>query len=81
MPRAAAEASFAPPTALGLPLVSTSSPICPTCGQPATLALAAPPERWECRNEACPEFGQVLDPRVDRPDIEQHGRFSDVGRD
>jgi hypothetical protein len=42
-----------------------ASPICPTCGQPATLALAAPTERWECRNEACPEFGQVLDPNTD----------------
>jgi hypothetical protein len=42
-----------------------ASPICPTCGQPATRSLAAPTERWECRNEACPEFGQVLDPRSD----------------
>jgi hypothetical protein len=64
-----------------LPLVSTPPPICPTCGQHATLALAAPTERWECRNEACPEFGQVLDPGVDRPDVEQQRRFSDVGRD
>jgi hypothetical protein len=48
-----------------LPLVDVSSPICPTCGQPASLGLAAPTERWECRNEACPEFGQLLDPRTD----------------
>ncbi len=32
---------------------------CPTCGQPATRGLP-PDERWECRNEACPEFGQEL---------------------
>lgn len=32
---------------------------CPTCGQPATRALP-PDEGWECRNEACPEFGQEL---------------------
>ena len=32
---------------------------CPTCGQPATRALG-PDDGWECRNEACPEFGQRL---------------------
>ena len=32
---------------------------CPTCGQPATRAFP-PDEGWECRNEACPEFGQPL---------------------
>ena len=32
---------------------------CPTCGQPATRAFP-PDEGWECRNEACPEFGQKL---------------------
>ena len=67
--------------ALGLVFVSMPSPVCPTCGQPATLALAAPTERWECRNEACPEFGQVLDPHTDRTDIERHGRFSNGSRD
>jgi hypothetical protein len=36
------------------------TPVCPTCGQPATRALG-PDEGWECRNEACPEFGQMLD--------------------
>jgi hypothetical protein len=46
--------------------VNTPAPICPTCDQPGTLALAAPTEQWECRNEACPEFGQVLDPNTDR---------------
>ncbi len=33
--------------------------VCPTCGQPATKAFP-PDEGWECRNEACPEFGQPL---------------------
>ena len=33
--------------------------VCPTCGQPATRAFP-PDEGWECRNEACPEFGQPL---------------------
>ncbi len=40
------------------------SSLCPTCGQPATRALG-PDEGWECRNEACPEFGQPL--RRDEP--------------
>jgi hypothetical protein len=37
-----------------------STPICPSCGQPASEALAGPEHGWECRNEACPEFGQAL---------------------
>jgi hypothetical protein len=37
------------------------APACPTCGQPATTAFG-PDEGWECRNEACPEFGQPLTP-------------------
>lgn len=41
-----------------------ASPACPTCGQPASRALG-PDEGWECRNEACPEFGQPL--REDEP--------------
>jgi hypothetical protein len=36
------------------------APLCPTCGQPASEALAGPEHGWECRNEACPEFGQAL---------------------
>ncbi len=35
-------------------------PLCPTCGQPATKALGGPEHEWECRNEACPEFGQPV---------------------
>lgn len=37
-------------------------PLCPSCGQPASEALAGPAHGWECRNEACPEYGQSIDP-------------------
>jgi hypothetical protein len=40
-----------------------SAPACPTCGQPASVSLAGPEHGWECRNEACPEFGQAVHPR------------------
>jgi hypothetical protein len=46
------------------PAVS-SPPVCPTCGQPASEALGGPEHDWECRNEACPEFGQPL--QADEP--------------
>jgi hypothetical protein len=36
------------------------APRCPDCGQPASTALAGPEHGWECRNEACPEFGQPI---------------------
>jgi hypothetical protein len=36
------------------------APLCPTCGQPASQALGGPEHEWECRNEACPEFGQPV---------------------
>ena len=39
--------------------------MCPTCTQPATASF--PGEGWECRNEACPEFGQPV--RADEPPI------------
>jgi hypothetical protein len=35
-------------------------PICPTCGQPASEALGGPEHDWQCRNEACSEFGQPV---------------------
>jgi hypothetical protein len=44
-------------------MTAAEPPICPTCGQPATEGLVAPANTWECENEACPEFGQVV--RVD----------------
>jgi hypothetical protein len=44
---------------------SESPPLCPTCGQPASEALGGPDHDWECRNEACTEFGQPV--RADEP--------------
>ena len=38
----------------------TDAPVCPSCGQPASTALAGPEHGWECRTEACPEFGQPV---------------------
>jgi hypothetical protein len=40
--------------------VSAVPPLCATCGQPASDALAGPEHGWECRNESCPEFGQSI---------------------
>lgn len=37
-----------------------SVPLCPTCHQPASTALAGPEHGYECRNEACAEFGQPV---------------------
>jgi hypothetical protein len=42
-------------------------PVCGTCGQPASTALAGAEHDWECRNEACPEFGQPVDPHEPPP--------------
>lgn len=41
--------------------VSDETPFCPTCGQPASEALGGAEHAWECRNEACPEYGQAVD--------------------
>ena len=41
---------------------TVKTPLCPDCGQPASSELAGPPHQWECRNEACPEFGQPVMP-------------------
>ena len=35
-------------------------PLCPSCLQPASVALAGHAHGWECRNEACPVFGQEV---------------------
>ena len=40
--------------------MSTPPPLCPSCGQPASQGLADTDPGWECRNEACPEYGQPL---------------------
>jgi hypothetical protein len=47
--------------------VSMSTPLCPTCGQPASEALGGPAHDWECRNEACSEFGQPVRPNEPPP--------------
>ena len=43
------------------------TPLCPTCGQPGTRAFG-PDGEWECRNEACPEYGQAI--RPDEPEAD-----------
>ncbi len=48
--------------------MTTSPPLCPTCGQPASRDLADMDEGWECRNEACPEFGQPVSASEVRPE-------------
>ena len=50
-------------------LPRVTPPNCPSCGQPATTSLAGAEHDWECRNEACPEFGQPVAPdEPDRPE-------------
>jgi hypothetical protein len=49
-------------------------PLCPSCGQPASKALAGPEHEWECRNEACPEFGQPI--AAAEPPPQDHGTES-----
>lgn len=44
-----------------------SAPLCPSCTQPATTAFTG--SGWECRNEACPEFGQPV--RADEPAVSE----------
>jgi len=41
--------------------VSADPPLCPTCDQPASEALGGAEHKWECRNEACPEYGQAVE--------------------
>jgi len=40
--------------------VPVDPPLCGSRGQPASQALAGPEHGWECRNEACSEFGQAI---------------------
>ena len=50
-------------------------PLCPDCGQPGSEALAGAPHGWECRNEACPEYGQALQEHEPPPrDAPEPGR-------
>jgi len=53
-----------------VPLIT---PLCPSCGQPTSEALAGPQHGWECRNEACPEFGKELDANQPVPDEPTRG--------
>jgi hypothetical protein len=55
------------------PGVSSTPPLCPTCDQPASEALGGPEHDWECRNEACPEFGQPVE-GDERPPEREHPR-------
>jgi hypothetical protein len=41
-------------------MTSTEHPVCPTCGLPTNEGLADGATVYECANEACPEFGQVV---------------------
>ena len=41
--------------------MSPAPPLCPTCDQPASEALGGAEHDWECRNEACPEYGQAVE--------------------
>ena len=42
-------------------VMTTDPPVCPTCGMPCTEGLEERDGLWECANEACPEFGQVVE--------------------
>jgi hypothetical protein len=46
------------------------APLCPDCGQPASPFLGGPEHGFECRNEACPEFGQPIADDEPRPAAE-----------
>lgn len=39
--------------------------ICPTCNQRASLAMSDDAHKWECINEACVEYGQVIENEQD----------------
>ncbi len=41
-------------------MTSTEHPVCPACGLPTNEGLADGATVYECANEACPEFGQVV---------------------
>jgi len=47
-----------------------TTPLCPSCGQPGSEALAGPEHGWECCYEACPELGQALAPDEPGPPAE-----------
>lgn len=47
--------------------VSFTPPMCPSCGQPASEALAGPEHGWECRNERARSSGRGSTPTSRRP--------------
>jgi hypothetical protein len=47
--------------------VPVDPPLCGSCGQPESQALAGPEHRWECRNGACSEFGQAIQAAEPQP--------------
>jgi hypothetical protein len=49
--------------------VATATTALPSGGQPASEALAGPADDWDCRNEACPEFGRAV--RTEKPSGEE----------
>jgi uncharacterized protein (DUF1810 family) len=57
----------------------TAAPLCPTCGQPASLGFADTGDGWECLNEACPEFGQIVAPLDDPFDLQRFVEAQDGG--
>ena len=59
--------------------MSPDPPLCPTCDQPASEALGGPEHDWECRNEACPEFGQPVRDN-ETPSSEPNPGDDDAGR-
>lgn len=48
-------------------MTSTEHPVCPTCGLPTNEGLADGATVYECANEACPEYGQVVARADDLP--------------
>src|SRR5829696_3264218 len=58
--RTVKERGPAPSPPVGVPFVAVKPPLYPDCGQPANIALAVAEHGYECRNEACAEFGQAV---------------------
>jgi hypothetical protein len=47
--------------------VPPDPPLCPTCEQPTTESLGGQESGWVCDNEACPEYGQLVQIDDERP--------------
>ena len=55
------ELAAAAPLRAGSGVMTNDAPVCPTCGMPCTEGLEERDGLWECANEACPEFGQIVE--------------------